>query len=239
MAVLRQAEAQRIAQDAIVLDLGDLRRQAEHIKNKAGFDASTIVEQARAERERLLTGAAEEGRAVGFAQGLKEGREAGRAEGAAAALAERRAELQKVEQAWIAALAEFESQRERMLREARQDVLRMAVSLAERITHRRVATDPSVVAGQLEAVLSLLSRPTQLTVTIHPDDLQVATDALPGLLARLPAATHAELRTDATLSRGSCIARTASGGVIDASIATQLERMADALLPAPTPEAGE
>src|SRR6185436_20924680 len=110
-----------IAHDAIVLDLGDLSRQAEGVRSPAKADAEAILKQAAAERQRLISGAREEGLARGIEEGRKQGLDEGRKLGEAAALTERREALQKLEQAWSAALDEFLAARERMLLDARQD----------------------------------------------------------------------------------------------------------------------
>lgn len=238
MAVLRQADAVRIARDAIVLDLGDLARQGEQVRARAKADAEGILTRAAAERQKMLAGARDEGLTLGLAEGRKKGMEEGRKEGAAAALVEQRGSLQKLEAAWSAALDDFIQQREGVLLEARQDVLRLAVMMGERITKRKIEVDPSVVVGQLEAALALLAHPTRLTMAVSPADEALAKEAMPGLMSRLPSAQHVDLVIDPALTQGSCIARTGAGGMIDASIPTQLDRMVAALMPpAPVPAA--
>jgi flagellar biosynthesis/type III secretory pathway protein FliH len=229
--VIRQAEAERIARDAVVLDLGDLARQAEGVRARARAEAESLLAKAAAERQRLIGNAREEG----LARGLEEGRVRGEAEGKKAghdaALAERREALQKLEAAWATALEEFVSQRESMLLSARQDVLALAVMMGERITKRVVQVDPAVVQGQLESVLAILAKPTRLTIAISPADEALTREAVPSLMARFPGAQHIDLIVDETLGTGSCVARTGGGGTIDATIPTQLDRMVEALLP--------
>jgi flagellar assembly protein FliH len=231
MAVIRQSQAERIVRDAIVLDLGDLTRQADALRARAKADAEAILTKAAAERQRLITGAREEGLAKGLEEGTRQGTEEGRKQGTEAALAERRDVLAKLEAAWAAALDEFARERERMLLDARQDVLRLAVMMGERITKRTVEVDPSVIAGQMEAVLALLAKPTRLTIAIAPADEDLARGAMPALMARFSAAQHIDLIVDPSLTQGSCVARTGAGGTIDATIPAQLDRMVAALMP--------
>jgi flagellar assembly protein FliH len=234
MAVIRQAQADRIVKDAIVLDLGDLSRQGELIRARAQEQAEAILAEARAERERLLASAHAEGFARGHAEGMAKGIEEGTTQGREAAAAERRQELDALLRGWTEALRAFEQERDRLLREAREDVLRLAVMMGERITRRKIEVDPQVVVAQLEAVLALLAQPTRLSIAVNPEDEALAKEALPGLLDRFTCARHADLRADPSLPRGSCAATTQGGGRLDASIPTQLERMVAALLPAPT-----
>lgn len=242
MALIRHAEAEKMARDAIVLDLGDVQRQAVQLIDQARKRADEIVASARAEREKLIAGAAEQGRADGLAKGTEEGKRTGTEQGKAAAINEWKPKLEQVEKKWGESLKAFEADRDRMLTEARTDVLRLAVLIAEKIVKRVVEIDPGVVVDQLQAVLSLVARPTELLVCIHPADRAVVQDALPGLIAKFQSVRHVELVDDASVSRGSCLARTrasvgaesasAGGGEIDASIEQQLASLAALLLPA-------
>jgi flagellar assembly protein FliH len=244
MAIIRQASAKEAARSAIVLDLGDVRRQGELMIERAKREAESIVGAARNQRERILAGATEEGRAAGFAQGLAEGRSEGEEAGRAAGLEEMRTRLEAVEKGWSEALGDFVARRERMLAEARRDVLRLAAGVGERVVKRVVALDENVVVDQLAAVLELVTQPTQLVVAMNPGDRPVAERALPGLLGAYQAAREVQFVEDAGLERGGCVARlrrlqegaeSGPGGEIDASITTQLERIIEALLPGDRP----
>jgi flagellar biosynthesis/type III secretory pathway protein FliH len=231
MALIRHANARTMARDAIVLDLGDLAAQGALLKARARAEADQILENAKAERERMFNGAAEEGRRAGQAKGLEEGRKQGNEAGRAEALVAEREKLKKLDASWQAALASFEGDRDRMLLDARQDIVRLAAIVAEMVTKRSLVLEPERVTDQLGAVLSLLSKPTRLVVAVHPDDEPTLRDALPSIAARAGSSAHVEFTADATLERGSCIARTSGGGVIDASIRTQLQRITEVLLP--------
>lgn len=254
MALIKHANAAQIAREAIVLDLGDLTRQGQALVESARARADQLLAEARAERDRLIAGAAEKGRAEGFARGLEEGRAKGRDEGRAAAVAEHRAALDSLQAAWSAALDEFSAQRQMLLNHAQADVLKLVAIIAGRVVKRVIDLDGRVIEGQLRAVLAAVTRPTELVLRVHPEDLDVARNALPALVAAFEPVRGAELVADAALSRGSCIAlsRAASGdhagagsgggGEIDASIETQLSRIIEAILPggaAPMGPAGD
>lgn len=243
MALIKHANAAQIAREAIVLDLGDLTRQGQALVESARARADQILAEARAERDRLIAGAAEKGRAEGLAKGLEEGRAKGREEGRAAATAEHRAELDRLHAAWSAALDEFAAQRQMLLNHAQADVLKLAALIAGRVVKRTIELDGRVIEDQLRAVLAAVTRPTELLLRVHPADLEVARKALPALVAAFETVRGAELVADPALSRGSCIAlsRAAAGdhagagsgggGEIDASIETQLSRIIEAILP--------
>lgn len=214
-----------------MLDLGDLSRQGEQIRGRAKADAEALLTSAAAERKRLIADGREHGLATGHAEGFAKGMEEGRAQGEAAAATERRAALDALMVGWTQALEAFERGRDTMLLEARQDVLRLAVMMGERITRKMASIDPTVITAQMESVLTQLFKPTRVTIRINAEDEPVAIAAIPAFLQRFRGAQHVEIVPDATLPRGACIAETAGGGVIDASIATQLDRMVAALMP--------
>lgn len=251
MALIKQSNARDIARDAIVLDLGDLQRQAAAIIAEARAQAAAITAQARAERERILAGAAESGRAQGEEQGRAEGLKAGLAEGRAAAVAEFKERLSKIEAGWSDALARFVADRDEMFMLCQRDVLRLALGIAERVTKRAIRADAAAAVAQLEAVLRVIVRPTELVVRVHPEDRSVVAEALPRLTSEFSQARHVELVDDPAIGRGSCVASTrahgAAGGAfapgeIDASVQTQLDRIVEALLPgdpgSPSPDGG-
>jgi len=230
MALIKHASAAGLAREAVVLDLGDLRRQAGRIINEAKAQAARVVSDANRERERLLSDARSEGlesgRREGFEQGRVEGERAGRDEG----LLARRAELDELAAAWASALDSFEAMRDRMALDARSDVLELALALAERVTKRAVELDESAVEAQLEAALALVLRPTRLVVRVHPDDRARVIEALPALAGKFEAASHAEVVADAEAPRASCTVRTA-GGAIVADIDDQIRRLIEAVRP--------
>lgn len=231
MAVLRQAEAARIAAQAVVLDLGDLKRQGEEMRGRALAEAARIVQEAQKERARLIADAREVGKAEGFAQGRQEGLAKGLEEGRQQGLAERKAALGQIEAAWVGGLESFLSRREEMLQAAKTDVLKLAAEVARRVVKRVVELEPSVVEGQMEAAIRECSRGTKLVVAVSAADEALARAALPRVMGALGAGASAELMVDEKLTGGSCVIRSAGGGEVNAEIQTQLERVIDAVLP--------
>ncbi len=240
MALIKNSNSTLLARDAIVLDLGDLRRQGEQILERARIEAAKIIGDAQRTRQRLLESAASEGRAEGLAEGLATGHEQGVKQGHNAAFAERRDALNAFQNAWTSELKLFVDRRESMLDEARKNLLALSAMIAQRVTHRVIELDPSVVKDQLESVLSLVMRQSRLTIRVHPLDRELVANALPEFARTYSAAADTEIFDDFTLARGSCLVRLADlgqegeangAGTLDASIQTQLERIVQALLP--------
>jgi flagellar assembly protein FliH len=220
---------------AIVLDLGDLERQAQAIVESARREAERIVAAAEAQAQALVVAADGIGAREGRARGYEEGSAAGRADGRAAALAEHGASIERLGAAWTEALETWERQRATMLEGARTDIVELALALARKVVVQVAASDPRTVERQLEETLAMIARPSCAAVVVHPDDKALAEEVLPAIIERLDAVEHALLEVDPAISRGGCVVR-CGRGVIDATIERQLERIAQALLPARAPE---
>ncbi|GJM18326.1 MAG: hypothetical protein DHS20C14_05390 [Phycisphaeraceae bacterium] len=231
MALIRQSEQHAMVYNPVPMDVEDVRRRADELREQAEAHAREVVAEAQAERERLLAGAIEQGHAEGFAAGEGEGRERGREEGLAEAMRERGERLDALNAGWSGALRAFEEHRGDLLERAREDVLSLACAIAEMIVRRSVELDPTLIVEQMRAVLEAHARPTGLTLRVNPEDELLAREALPSLMAMISGSEHARLEVDGSVPRGSCVAVTDGGGVLDARIESQLERIVRELLP--------
>ncbi|MFO0860186.1 MAG: FliH/SctL family protein [Phycisphaerales bacterium] len=237
MALIRQSDKSTPLADAIVYRLGDLVREGTALREQTTRQVETMVAEARAERERLISGAREEGLALGREEGYKAGFAKGIEEGRAQSLAQFSEQLTSLLAGWTRSLENFEKDRDSLLLEARTEVLRLAVEIGRAVVKREIALHPGAVVDQADAALKMVVRPSRIRLAVHPDDRPIIEAALPGLLARCFNATHIECGDDSSLDRGSCIVRTA-GGEIDAGVRVQLERIAEAIVPAASPGAG-
>ena len=95
---------------------------------------------------------------------------------------------------------------------------------------RTVAGDPTIVVDQVRESASLLTGVSRLVVEVPPSSEAIVREALPGVMASLSSSAHAEVRVSESLTDGSCLVRSALGE-IDASIETQLDRIAETLVP--------
>lgn len=231
MGMIRRADLGEHTRDAYVMDLGDLEKRGSALVEAANTKAAQIIRDARAERDRLIGDASEEGREQGHAQGYQDGLAQGRAEGLEEARAEHRQRLEELAAMWGEQLGAFEQQRDAMIEAARVQVVELAACIAQRVVRRVVELDPGVVVRELASVLSSVTEPTRLVISVHPDDAELTRAELPKLIDRFASCEHAQVVTDPSLSRGSCVARTPGGGVIDASLTTQIDRIVESLLP--------
>jgi len=201
MPIVRGQTAVELARGAVVLDLGDLRSQGDRIIAQARERAAKIIDDAHRERERIVADAATIGRTEGLAEGLAQGHREGVQRGEEAGLNERRENLAKLEASWTEAMEQFTSRRERMLADARRDVLRLAI--------------------RIDRELAMAALPSVLARHAGSEHVEFLDDA------RLGRGSVVVKLVDTADGAGAA----AVGGEIDASIDVQLSRIADALLP--------
>lgn len=229
MPILKPQSHGSATKDAVVLDLGDLGRQAAKLRAIAEAKAEAILADARDEAARLTAGATEAGDQRGYAEGLERGRQEGLAAGQAEARTQHAEQLAAVAEQWAAATADYEQRFAELERQTRSAALELAAKLAEKVIHRGVETDDAVIIDQVAAALTHVLEPARVKVRVHPDDRATLDDALPGLLDTLDRVTHADLIEDPDVGRGGCVV-TNGPATIDARINVQLERLASLLL---------
>lgn len=233
MPVIKANKTMGFTKDAVVLDLGDLGRQAARLRMIAEDKAASIVNQAERKAKELVAGAEvigfEQGKEAGFEQGLVEGREQGRQE----ALGETREELRQIQTAWSDVAGQWDAQTKQMAVEARQVVTEFALKMAERLVHRVIEVDQTVIVDQVAGALALVLKPMDVSVSIHPSEVTILEQAMPQLMAEFGHLEHIHLTEDTRVSPGGCIVSYGQGQ-IDATIETQIRRVVDLILPAET-----
>src|SRR5690606_18935682 len=130
---------------------------------------------------------------------------------------------------------QLDGQRRDLEREAKQMVIEFALKVAEKLVHRVIEVDPSVVTDQVAGALAHVLRPLEVIVRLNPEDQPILQEALPDLMDEFQRLEHVKLVEDAEVTRGGCVV-TYGEGEIDATIETQIRRVIDLILPdGPTP----
>ena len=231
MGLIKRADIEDYTRNAYVMDVNDLEQRGKATVDAANSQAQSILEMANAKRKQLVASAEADGYKKGQRDGYEQGYIDGVVNGVEDARKDRSQVLDQLTQMWTAQLDGFENQRDEMLEQARTQIVELGAMIAQRVIRRSIELEPAIVLDQMEAVLSSVTESTRLVLAVHPDDIEIAQTELSKLIERFSTCEHAQVVTDPSLSRGSCIGRTSTGGMIDASIDTQLERIVDALLP--------
>lgn len=230
MAIIKASNSASLIKDAIVLDLGDLGRQAQAMRAAAEAQARKILQDAKVQAQQIIDAAHAQGFDKGLAQGMAKGLEDGRKQGRQEAVQQTAAQLNQLQQAFAQALGQWDRDREQLERDARRTALELALQLTARLTHRVVQVDPAMVVDQVSQALSLALRPTDLTVRVHPEDRPLLDQAMPSLQTEFAQFKHIKLVDDPSVARGGCLVSYGQGR-IDATISTQLRRVAELMLP--------
>lgn len=234
MPLVKNIKARKILRSAVVLDLGDVRAEADAIVAAAHAEAARLLADTREEVASITHGAKEFGRAqghaIGLEEGLLEGRITGKEEGTTAAFEKFEAEFSALNESWAEALAEWKRNRSIQREEGRRDLLRLSLGIAERVLRRLPKHDPTLIVEQVAAAIDLLLDRTTLTIRMNPEDRPLLEAHLPALLAATDADLEATLEEDASIARGGCVVSTPEGDV-DARLGTQIERLTQALFP--------
>ena len=231
MAVLKADKSVGFTKDAVVLDLGDLGRQAARLQMAAQEKADKLVTDAELKAKKLIAEASKKGFDQGHAEGLAQGVQEGREQGKLEALKQASEELAQVQAAWSDVAGQWDTQTKQMAVEARQVVAEFALKMAERLVHRVIEVDPSVIVDQVAGALALVLRPMDVSVSINPSELPALREAMPQLMAEFDHLEHIHLVEDESVSPGGCLV-SYGHGQIDATIETQIRRVVDLILPA-------
>jgi flagellar assembly protein FliH len=234
--IVKNAQARELLGSAVVLDLADVRREAVELVASARLEADAILAAAREEAARLAGDAAGTGRAEGLEAGLAEGREAGleagRTEGRAEAMASMSERLEAIASGWSESLEAFLASRDTLREEARRDLLRLSIAIAERVLGRLPAHDPGRVAEHAAAAIDMLAAATAIRLRVHPEDLEIVKVHFEDVLGIAGAGSDHDLifETDEAIVRGGCVAAAADGEV-DARLDVQMSRIVKGLFP--------
>ena len=201
--------------------------------------ARSIVDEARREARRLLAEAEEQGRrraaqlereAIprGREQGRREAFEQGREEAARVAMEEARQNYSQLCRALTAGLEAFESDKRRLLATAESGLLELALATARRVCKHDVATSTEAARANAAALLELVKHESDLELHLNPADYQMLRTAASEAIAAADRLAHVELVADPAVDRGGCVLESRDG-TIDATLETQLDRVAAAL----------
>lgn len=120
------------------------------------------------------------------------------------------------------------AERERVLTTVEQDVLKLAVKLAEKIIGRELEQDENARGEIVINALRSARREEMLTVRVGSEDLAVL-EEMREKIDRFGRARYIDFVADQSVKKGGCIIESASG-TIDARLETQLRILENALL---------
>ena len=208
-----------------VIDWDSLRSEATAALERAKSSAREILEGAFRTASSLLDQARRDRDAIAEAA-RAEGHEAGRQEGIARVDAELN-ELLGLLHGIIDAVRE---DRDRFLRSAEPELVRLALGAAERIVHHEISQNDQFVVETVRSALTRAMSRSDISIRVNPEDMAVMREYRERLLAAGDF-EHLRLIEDQRIDRGGAVLESDSG-TVDAKIATQLREVRGALIPA-------
>ena len=229
MPVMKAAQKSGARDSAIVMDLSDLEREAAHIVQHARQEAARLVAEGRASAERETLRIREQARQAGQKEGLEFGLAQWRQQGHDEALAASAAQLKDLTARWSKTLDLLQQHMPEHVADAREDLVRLALAIARRVTHLEALRNRQVAKAVVEETLRTAGAQRRVVLLVNPGEADELAEFLPDLLGKMRATEEVELTADAAIPPGGCELRFGAGQ-IDARIETQLNRIADELL---------
>ncbi|MCL6450701.1 MAG: flagellar assembly protein FliH [Acetobacteraceae bacterium] len=187
-------------------------------------EAEALLAAARSQAEQILTEAREQA-----AQELEKARLQGREEGRREVLAPAQAEAAAILEEARAALAEAEEEGRRMIERSKEDLVRVATTVAARIVRRELAIRPETVVGLVAEALAGLKEDRTARVRAHPGDVVLLESRRAELLRSAPGMESLEFQGDEAMEPGGVMIETEHGQV-DARVETQLGNLAASMM---------
>ena len=151
-------------------------------------------------------------------------------------------EVQQVVATFSDACQKIDNQRNLLLHHSQAELINLIMQLCQKVVRQELSTPRNLIAATLQSALEQAVASEEYHVTVHPDDLAVAEQQAPELIAAIRGIERIVFKTDDTMTQGGCLLESVSCSV-DATIETQLASLKEfvtehALIP-PLPEEEE
>jgi flagellar assembly protein FliH len=209
------------------IDWEAVRAEAREIVDRAVADGETMLRDAATRAQALVTQAQTEAEGIAAAS-----RESGHAQGVAAGRTEIEAQLAQTVSSLQGVVDEARAQRRTVIESAEPELVKLAMSIAERIVHEQITVDPNVVVENVRQALTRLVGREVVTLRVNPADLDTIR-AHRDSIAGANDVEHLRVVEDQRVDRGGVVVET-DAGTIDAKVSTQVREARRTLLAEPS-----
>jgi flagellar assembly protein FliH len=210
----------------------DLERQGRLILEHARAQAAETLRAAEARARQVAEEQRQAGYPAGHAAGLAEGRAAGlrqiREEAHAAATREAREQIAALVRSLTGAVTDFEHSHRSLIAQAETGLIELALAIARRVCKLEVGASTAAARANARHLLELVQHTGDAELHLHPAECEPLRELAPELVAHVEGLGHVTFVADPNVEHGGCLLRTRDG-TIDATIETQLQRVAEAL----------
>lgn len=215
------------------VSLSDLDQQGKTLIDAARRQAAAILALSKAEAETAAARLFDEARRKGEAEGRTVGESKARSESVEKALVEARGRIDSLTAALKDGVHRFEREKLALLAAAESRVIELALATARRVCKLEVGRSSDAALRNAAQLIEMMRHESDLEIALSPLDhesFEAASSAIAGELGLLK---HVRIVADADLAQGDCRGRS-SRCTIDATVDTQIARLATALLGEPT-----
>ena len=202
---------------------------ASDVIDAARAEASKLIDDAASDAEELIRGAQEraialvddaqrraggiesDARAKGFEQGAGDGRAAAQAE------------MDEMLETMRGLVEMARVERHKIIETAEPEIVRLSVTIAERILNQHVALEPSAVLDMARSAITRLVNRETVTVRVNPADIETMRQHRDKLM-EMNDIDNMRVIEDQRVDRGGVVIET-DAGTIDAKISTQLREV--------------
>jgi len=211
-----------------VMKLADIAMQANEVILDARKTAAEIRAEARTNAEIARQQAREQGYNEGFAEGQARGMQDGARVGGDQARARVEDQSKQLTDLAMSILIALEEAGDRPYQLAADEVLAFAIDLSTKIVGQLARTDISVARGNLIKAMKLAHADGEIIVSVNPGQFQELSRDFAEFVEIVDASGRARLVADGQVAPGG-VKITTARGVIDATVETQLDKVASAL----------
>ncbi len=214
----------------VAFNFEDLKEKGEAYVAQIREQAQLLITQADQEAERIRNLAQQNGYENGRTEGFRD---------IEAEIQQRARELaqEEIDRRWQTTLPALEKLVQEVSREKEswiaaweRSAVKLSIAIAERIMRRQIQVHDRVPLEMVRESLLLASGQQELTVQIHPLDLEGLGNEIQHIQRMISPVGQIHFIPDANCRRGGCLIRTING-TIDARLETQLDRILAELIP--------
>jgi type III secretion system HrpE/YscL family protein len=130
---------------------------------------------------------------------------------------------------WNKAIADAMAAREQTFRDNEQQIVQLAVKIAEKIIGERLDADPGAIVAIIRQALKSVHRERSLIIKVNPEHEEVVRSQVAALVESTGGQREIQVVASAAVPVGGCVVES-EFGVIDAKLETQLKCLEDILL---------
>ncbi len=211
-----KAEADAILQETeqMVKELlGTARQEAEKIISNANEKADMTVKEGKLRLKQIEDEAFQKGLQEGFTKGSEEAQKSH---------SDLLAEADQT-------LVEARQEREKIIRQAEDEIAQLAVAVARKIIFREMFADPSIVGDIVQEAIRKVTDREEITVKVHSADLDFVLSRQEDLTKTIKGIRKLKILADNSISPGGCVIETPNG-TVDARIESQLAEIEQSIL---------